>query len=346
MKICGRGTRVGTEADFLAALQPDLPAEQRICPGFTKEKPVLMIDQSARYGRTGNRLVSLFHAIQQAHDEDLQVGISTRCWATSLISEMWFATPDEIGWKELIEKTLCVKLFDNDPTSEGYEVIHTDGKELFWYTSPTRLSDYMTLQQSVLRSLWANYNTGEGSGMHGKTRDMCSGIDALFSPTGRADAVYSVIHSRYLEGEPGRRLLGTIARKSGCDKTAALTLDPIYVKGILEPLGMLNYPIVVIHDGENEQVINRLKEDPDIGPMIRLVPSEASWIGGDITLGVMADVFIGNPASTFSTFIARTRLSLGKGHSELFKQRDGNGGWRTVCGDHCVFDQTILGKMT
>jgi len=40
--------------------------------------------------------------------------------------------------------------------------------------------------------------------------------------------------------------------------------------------------------------------DTDIGPLIRLVPNEARWYGGDTTLGVMADVFIGNPASKIS----------------------------------------------
>jgi len=54
----------------------------------------------------------------------------------------------------------------------------------------------------------------------------------------------------------------------------------------------------------------------------------------------------GNPASTFSGFIAKSRLALGFGHSYLFRAKDENGAWRTVCGDHCIFDKSILSVMS
>jgi hypothetical protein len=66
---------------------------------------------------------------------------------------------------------------------------------------------------------------------------------------------------------------------------------------------MLQYPIVLITDGEDPTVEQRLKDDPEIGPMLRLVPADNSWIGGDITLATMSNVFIGNPASSFSGFL-------------------------------------------
>ena len=69
---------------------------------------------------------------------------------------------------------------------------------------------------------------------------------------------------------------------------------------------------------------------------------EGCWLGGDITLAVMSNVFIGNPASTFSTFIAKSRLALGFGHNELYRAKDPDGKWRTVCGDHCIFDTGIM----
>ena len=92
-------------------------------------------------------------------------------------------------------------------------------------------------------------------------------------------------------------------------------------------------------------MLKRLLDDADIGPLLRVVPDEATWIGGDLTVAIMSNVFVGNPASTFTGFIAKARLALGFGHNYLFRAKDENGEWRTVCGDHCIFDESILGHM-
>ena len=84
--------------------------------------------------------------------------------------------------------------------------------------------------------------------------------------------IYLVVHSRTLEGTPGVRILASIARKSGCNGTAALEMRPDYVKSILGPLGMMDHPIVFIADGQNPRVLERLMADPDVGPLIRVVP--------------------------------------------------------------------------
>lgn len=86
------------------------------------------------------------------------------------------------------------------------------------------------------------------------------------------------------------------------------------------------------------EVIEKLAADPDIGPQLRMVPEDASWYGGDTTLAVMANAFIGNPASTMSAFIAKSRAALGMGHNYLYRARDENGEWTTVCGDECLFE--------
>merc|ERR1712127_407265 len=83
--------------------------------------------------------------------------------------------------------------------------------------------------------------------------------------------------------------------------------------------------------------MERLMEDPDLGPMIRKVPEEASWFGGDVMLAVMANVFVGNPASTMSQFMAESRLALGLGHNNMYMARDENCQWKKACGDRCLF---------
>ena len=71
---------------------------------------------------------------------------------------------------------------------------------------------------------------------------------------------------------------------------------------------------------QRPQILERLMADPDLGPNILLIPSEASWIGGDITLATMASVSIGNSALWFweSTIITCTeseqRMELGLKH--------------------------------
>jgi hypothetical protein len=263
-----------------------------------------------------------------------------------LLTKMWMAIGEDMDdWMDGFEKAFCVKIFRDEWELEGWDVIHEEPKELLHYWTNQPLGEYMASQEYSIRALLRNKNSGEAHDIKGNTVEgMCSGIDAIFGEN-KQSAIYSVIHSRTLEGEPGFRTLGNISKKSGCDPVAALEMRPDYVKSILEPLGMLRYPIVFITDGQNPAVLERLQADPDIGSLIRVVPEEACWIGGDLTLAIMSNVFIGNPASTFTGFIAKARLALGFGHNYLFRARDDKGQWKTVCGDHCIFDRSFLGIM-
>ena len=98
-------------------------------------------------------------------------------------------------------------------------------------------------------------------------------------------------------------------------------------------------------DGQNPEILERLMSDPEIRPLIRIIPEESTWIGGDLAVAVMSNVFIGNPASSFSGFIAKARLALGFGHNYLYRAKNENGEWVTVCGDNCIYDNTINGVM-
>ena len=84
-------------------------------------------------------------------------------------------------------------------------------------------------------------------------------------------------------------MLAKTARKTGCDPLAASEMTPEYVKSILAQTGMLAHPIIVISDNQtgSKNALNRLLRDPDIGQLVRVVPEEARWLGGDMTLAVM-----------------------------------------------------------
>jgi len=362
--ICGRPTAIGTLQDFNLLRQSQKPT----CPGTNPQtsnnvnsdennppKSLLLLDGGKARGRTGNNLVEFLHALQYSRDHDIRLGVMTGSWAMRVLLKMWMAIDldNEEEWVARFEEAFCLKIFRNEEelVAAGYtrdKISRMDTKELFWYVSSEPLEEYMSSQAEDLRVLWRGYNTGMGVDSSGEVvNDMCSGINAVFgNGEDKSEVVYSVIHSRSLEGEPGYRLLSNVSKHSGCDPVAALEMRPEYIKSILKPLGMLQHPIVFITDGQSFEVLQRLLTDPDIGPLIRLVPEEASWIGGDMTLGLMSNVFIGNPASTFSGFIAKSRVAMGFGHNYLFMSKDGKGGYRPSCGDVCIFNSKVMGIMS
>ena len=343
----------------LALLPPDieLQAMQQYasCPLLNnppEQTTVILLDGSDAYGRIGNNLIEFLHALQYGRDINAVVGIMIGSWPTHLITNMWMAiqNDDMVAWGQLMERSLCVKMINTDDQLNQYkQVIRMDTKEgtkeLFTYQRVVPLNDYVDFQSHLIRALWKSYNNGTGLNMrHRPVHDMCSVLDAIFGREA-GSIIYSVVHSRSLEGPPGIELMRRIAKNTGCDPLAALEMEPEYVKAILEPLGMLKHPIIFMTDHQRPKILERLLADPDIGSNIHLVPSEASWVGGDITVALMANVFIGNPASTFSGFIAKSRVALGYNNNYLFRRREKNGTWVDVCDYRCVFDKKVLNSM-
>jgi len=347
LSVCGRTTNVGTTQD-LTLLEKYFKMDNT-CPGENSKK-IMVLRGDLAHGRIGNNLIEFLHALQFARDMDYQLAITSNSWAIEMLRMMWFNPSYDDGWAAKFEKEFCVKIIQPDDSLKGWVVVPYGlnpnnsvavTKYLFDYQSELPLDKYIASQSRFIQKLFRHYNLGPES--------MCSGINAIFGDE-KKDVMYSVIHNRHLEGAPGLRLMQRMSRTSRCHPTAALEMYPEYVKSILRPIGMLNHPIVLITDGENPDVAKRLLEDPEIGPMLRLVPESASWIGGDITLGIMSNVFIGNPASSFSGFIAKARIAFGFGHNHLFRTKVSTGigklEWVTSCGDACVFDKNMLGNMS
>jgi hypothetical protein len=351
--ICGRETKIGSSEDIALLWryygQDDQYGQSQknntICPGGSSKNMLLLKGNGEIYGRTGNNLQSFLNALYYARDNNVQLGIMADSWVFDMLQQMWWVSIDkEDKWKEKFETAFCVKIFINPHEVEGYNLSLSKfennwafTKELFFYQQEISKSlyDYMAFQSIYLQTLFRNYNNGQGTTIKGDpVQDMCSGIDAVFGRKSNA-AIYSVIHQRSLE-HYGEHLLKSVAKQAGCHPSAALHMEPNYVKSILQPLGMLKYPVVLITDGQDLSVVMRLMNDPEID--LHLVPKNASWIGGDITLAIMSSVFIGNPASTFSTFIVKSRLALGLGHSYLFRAMNKDNEWYTVCGDTCVYE--------
>lgn len=365
LRVCNRLAPIPPEWDeSITAKYSDCTLMNRP----TRETKVLLWEGSRAWGRTGNNLIEVLHGLQYARDNDMLPAIMMGSWSPILITSMWWSIQDDATrptgdiereyaideWRGQFEKAFCVRIVTNDDDLSIYEeVVRMSTEEFFKFyridqNLPT-LDGYVEYQCHILRTLYRSYNTGFGVNIRSKpVENMCSVIDSMFEGTGRSSwARYSVIHSRSLEGEPGLRLLGRIARKSGTHPTAALDMEPDYIKAILEPLGMLEHPILFITDNQRPEILEKLLADPDIGPSIQLVPPDASWIGGDITAALMANVFIGNPASTFSGFIAKSRLAVGyqAKRTFMFRKKNEDGKWVDACDHRCIFNPYVMNAM-
>lgn len=100
-------------------------------------------------------------------------------------------------------------------------------------------------------------------------------------------------------------------------------MGPAYVKSILKPLGMLDYPIVLITDRQNTAAERGLLNDQTIGPKLMVLSERERMDGADVALALLSDVFIGNPASVTTGFIARSRMALGYSveTTQLFRRK-------------------------
>lgn len=347
LQVCGR----------MAAIPPEL--EQQSINKYTSQcpttvafdDPIFLIEGKDPFGRTGNKLLGFLHALEKARKTGRIVGVVIDSWALPVITTFFMSIQegDIDAWKYNMEKTFCIKIITQEELPNYTNVVRRDAKDIFIYTgdSDDDLQEYIAFQTYHIRNLFRHYNNGEGVNSEKKqVRDMCIALDELFG-SGKRSRVYSVIHSRSFNSRPlerksGMQTLGRICARSGCDPVAALDMHPEYVKAILRPLGMLEHPIVLISDGQDLSVAERLINDPEIGPQLRLVPNRAKWIGGDITLAIMSNAFIGNPASTFSGFIAKSRLALGLGNTFMFRGKNDDGEWENTCEEQCIFSKRIM----
>ena len=352
LQLCDRAAPISLEQEL------QVNQEYAQCPILDgqldpKDTTIVLLKGYTVYGRTGNNLIEFMHALQYQRENDVVIGVMLDSWVTKLITSMWMAFPTDNlkggfmdegiqQWKAEVERAFCIKIFVNDDELSIYQnVIETSPKEMFQYKHQERMLEYVRFQMHNLRTLFRSYNRGFGVNIKNeRVGSMCSVLDAIFGDN-KSSAIYSVIHSRSLEGDPGLRLLKRISDSSGCDPLAALEMKPEYIKAILTPLGLLEHPILFISDHQNPEILERLLADPDIGPKIHLLPDEASWIGGDITAGISANAFIGNPASTFSGFIAKSRMALGFENNFLFRARNENGVWENVCEEKCIFYKVL-----
>ncbi|KAL7539888.1 hypothetical protein ACHAWF_006537 [Thalassiosira exigua] len=78
LAVCGRAADVGSIEDF-ETLQ-----KYSECPRFDMSAPILLMEGTQSHGRTGNNLIEFLHAVQEARDNNIQLGIRTGSWLVNL----------------------------------------------------------------------------------------------------------------------------------------------------------------------------------------------------------------------------------------------------------------------
>ena len=287
LTICNRVANI----DPLEELQSSKRFHAK-CQEITNEKPILVLQGplSKALGRTGNNLLEFMNAIQFTRDTDIHLGIIMDSWPMQLFKQVGIESFLGKEGVSCLETNFCVKVFRSTSELKGWNQIHLpragpahlnfDITNLFYYHSP-EFEEYISTQKDILRILARQTNT----------EDHCKGINAMFDSDPK-EIKYTAVHMRQLEDD-GEKILGLISKDAGCDPKGALDMTPSYIKSILKSLDMMDHSIVIITDHQRNDHIQALIADDEIGPMVRVVPNEASSIGSDMTLATMATVFIG-----------------------------------------------------
>jgi len=343
------------ETPYRYDINPLLPLpEQRPLVDFKhdweKQNKILLLRNDGKFGHMGNQINSLLHAFDYARDHKLAIGILFHSWAMDTIQTMFYETSDFEDLERDLLEDLGILVIRNQTQLEGYsEVISQNSQQLYFYRTSNQGMDTwketMHVHIAFLRRLFLRYNRGYGYVHNGlRAQDVCATIDMFFHER-TSEAKYTVIHSRYLDGNAEWRL-AKMAKTVGLTvEGGALYMGPAYIKAILKPLGMLEYPIILLTDGQLPGVERGLFNDPIIGPNMMVLSNKVFLDGADVALAVLSDVFIGNPASVTSGFIARTRHALGYSEksTQLFRRKRIHQ-WYSVCNEECVFNPWILGQ--
>ncbi len=233
MEICGRKTATSTP-------------KPKKCNSNIGER-ILLVEKWPQYGRTGNNLREFFHLFQYAKDEKFDtIAIAKAGWLTEAIMKFWYAIEESYeDWQKRFEQAFCVKIISNQDDLKGRDFYEIKSSDLFYFNSHEDKKVKIDNQLDLIKTLFLSYNEGNEVDVFNKpVEDMCSAIDASLGEE-KSSAIYSVIHSRKLEGQ-GHKLLEKTSEVTGCDPVAALDMEPDYVKAILEPIGMLEHPILLM----------------------------------------------------------------------------------------------------
>ena len=309
-------------------LDPAPPVTQTLQPEYqvfdpSKIKTVYRI-VGRRYGRTNNILISILHAIDKGLDEHNDtVGefvVSLSDWSAQLVEDFFFHPKAPRSWGRKLERLNPVvmvhesrlKALNLTQDNENVAFQEIKAKEIYWYGANHWKRHTAKQQEKRRRMIYDVFFRQIGVAEHN-----FEGFNALIQYFGEKLGVddsstqlpkYVAIHSRWLEGKC-EEWVGEKLPHDECWMT------PKYIKQILGT--RIAMPIVLVGDGQNEQVPKKLREDSEIGPRLIVAADlptiEDNNIGplNDMVLAMNSEIFIGTRVSSMSLIIAQVRVFLG-----------------------------------
>ena len=318
---------------------------------------VYHIGRGGRYGRDNNQLITIFHAVDIALDNhgdppNHRAIVAVSRWAFGVLKKMFYDGNNETEFAVFLETKpskfpLIVKsdrvdsLFRHNVTSVYlnahftyfYTRNHKDRvgltpdlirKRRRWILGqffhdfggiPKRNLVLHDMIQKYLRDVYYNNKaTNEGTTNNNnhyddnsKNNNKNDKYDRLFG--------YVTVHARWMEGSCEDRVGDSLHRMKEC------WMSPQYIKNVLQTAEIPpTKPIVLIGDGQNKQVEENLRGDPDIGPRL-IVPSIdfsseyttkiELWTQplNDMMAAILpsSEAFVGTRVSTFATVIGVSR---------------------------------------
>ena len=309
----------------------------------------ILMDSTFLYGRTGNHIRSVFHAMDMARDGSRSLIIQERGFPIDTpLNELFMGLQ-----RSNLERVLGITFYDNVPDVYKSMLPSVRGGQFMRYQSSSSLQERINHRNYVLqelyrltakemelnpespvtRGMWQSLNAIFGNDRRGVTGEQLETPGLKYGVTEK----YTVIHSRSFEGVAYKLLEGD-SKAHGDDPRAMIEFPSDLLLEILSPLAMSNNSILMISDGQNTSVSERLSSDPTIGPYFQEIAPNISNKVSDIMLAILSTVFIGNPSSTYSQYIAQVRYALGLGPSYLHAKRK-DGRWQTFCEDvKCFYE--------
>jgi hypothetical protein len=264
------------------------------------------------YGNT--LIIGLFHAIDVAYDLKCEIYIAKDCtWIWDVMTPWFYGenyTRDDAFYKTM-EGVLGVHIVQTDDEIGKTGIHRLNSNGAFYGRGRTLTAEQIrNRRDTIFRNLFALPNPPCDNIIAG-------GLD-------KADAKYTVIDVPWENGWNAR-----VSEFTGRDHTEAFEMKPEYVKSILEPLNMLDYPIYLaksdVDEDPNRDEVKRLEEDSEL-------KTDEKDVMNDLHLAVLADVFIGDPCSHWSLMIARMRYALGIKNSFVFTEKK-DGKWVSFVDD-------------
>jgi len=319
-----------------------------------KNKIIVIGHDTMNQVQTNNHINAIFHAVDYSNDIGAYLVIFRNSWAErslmTLFGESSLIVSLELWGIFLIQDmSELVYRFPH----ERYQVFLNKSFDMYYYHTSAPLHLKQERRHTILRYLWSHPSRGKNGSQ--TFRDMCSVAQTVLNP----NESYMVIHSRWMTNNGCLGRMGSFAARLKTlrsdqipygielDRKAPCLLSPSYIKNIIRTNNFDGKRIFIITDGKNPGIVQSLKEDKDIGPYVTTIPRSLSWVGGDMMLAVLADLFVGSPISTLAGNVARARVALGFNATTNYlfprkKESEKVDSWEFFCDDRCLYDPSIM----